>query len=143
MVLPELHANGFLPPGVHLADLDELWDRFGQISERREELFGRLQTFVDLARSVRARRMFVGGSYVTAKPAPGDVDVVIWVDEMFLDLVDRGDEQALTLELMFLTREPKEAFAVFDEEGWNAWIAFFSKVRGRRNLRKGLVEVIL
>ncbi|MFQ5855534.1 MAG: hypothetical protein ACE5LU_07835 [Anaerolineae bacterium] len=143
MALPELQENGFLPVGLHLADLDEIRERFGQTSERRQALFGRLQTFVGLARQVGALRMFVGGSFTTAKPDPRDVDVVIWVGDTFLHLLDRENEEALTLELMFLTREPKEAFAVFDEEGWNAWIEFFSKVRGRRNLRKALVEVQL
>lgn len=143
MALPELMKNGFLPPGLHLAELDEIWERFGKGSEQRQTLFRRLQLFVDLARHVGAVRMFIGGSYVTAELYPKDVDVVIWVGDTFLDLLDKGDEYALTLELMFLTREPQEAFAVFDELGWNAWIEFFSKVRGRRNLRKGLVEVQL
>jgi hypothetical protein len=33
--------------------------------------------------------------------------------------------------------------AVFDESGWNGWIEFFSLVRGREDLQKGLVEVKL
>ena len=49
----------------------------------------------------------VAGSYVTAKTDPRDVDVVIWVGERFLELLELGDKQALDLELMFLTREPK------------------------------------
>jgi len=143
MALPELLENGLLPPGLHLADLEEIWERFGKGSERRQMLFRRLQFFVELAQHVGASRMFIGGSYVTAKPDPADVDVVIWVGDTFLRLLDEGDQEALTLELVFLTREPKEAFAVFDEMGWNAWGKFFSKVRGRRDLRKGLVEVKL
>jgi len=99
--------------------------------------------FVDAARHVEAVRMFVAGSYVTAKADPRDVDVVIWVGERFLELLELGDKQALDLELMFLTREPKEAFAVFDEDGWNAWLDFFSSVRYREEERKGVVEVRL
>lgn len=106
-------------------------------------LFNRLQTFVTLARYVEALRMFVNGSYVTAKTNPEDVDVVIWVGEKFLQLLEQGDELALNLELMFLTREPKEAFAVFDEEGWTAWLNFFSSIRNREGEWKGLVEVQL
>jgi len=87
--------------------------------------------------------MFVAGSYVTAKANPGDVDIVIWVGERFLELLELGDEQALNLELMFLTREPKEAFAVFDEEGWNVWLDFFSSIRNREGEWRGLVEVSL
>jgi hypothetical protein len=41
---------------------------------------------------------------------------------------------------LYLTREPKEAFAVFDEDGWNAWLDFFSSIRNREDERKGLVD---
>ena len=143
MPIPTLQENGFLPPGLYLADLDEIWERFGRTSERRRMLFDRLRMFVDAARHVEAVRMFVAGSYVTAKADPRDVDVVIWVGERFLELLELGDKQALDLELMFLTREPKEAFAVFDEDGWNAWLDFFSSVRYREEERKGVVEVRL
>jgi len=141
--IPPLQKNGFLPPGLHSADLDEIRERFGRTSERRRMLSNRLQIFVDTARYVEARRVFVAGSDVTAKMNPRDVDVVIWVGERFLELLDPGDEQALNLELMFLTREPKEAFAVFDEDGWSAWLNFFSLIRSREGEWRGLVEVIL
>ena len=143
MPIPKLQDNGFLPPGLYIADLNEIRERFGQTSERRRMLFGRLRTFVELARYVEALRMFVDGSFVTAKTEPGDVDVVIWVGEKFLELLEQEDEKALNVELMFLTREPKEAFAVFDEYGWNFWLDFFSSVRNREDERKGLVEVCL
>lgn len=143
MPIPALQENGFLPPGLHPADLDEIWERFGRTSEQRRGLFKRLQVFVDAARYVKALRMFIARSYVTAKANPGDVDIVIWVGERFLELLELGDEQALNLELMFLTREPKEAFAVFDEEGWNVWLDFFSSIRNREGEWRGLVEVSL
>ena len=81
MSIPALQDNGFLPPGLYLADLDEIWERFGRTTERRRVLFSRLQMFVNAARQVESLRMFVGGSYVTAKAIPGDVDVVIWVGD--------------------------------------------------------------
>ena len=143
MPIPALQENGFLPPGLYLADIDEIWERFGRTSEQRRMLFNRLQMFVDAARRVEALRMFIAGSYVTAKTNPRDVDVVIWVGERFLELLELGDRHALDLELMFLTREPKEAFAVFDEDGWNAWLDFFSSIRYREEERKGIVEVEL
>jgi hypothetical protein len=40
-------------------------------------------------------------------------------------------------------RTVKEAFAVFDEEGWNEWLDFFSSIRNREGAYKGLVEVKL
>lgn len=106
-------------------------------------LFDRLQMFVGVARHVEALRMFIAGSYVTAKENPRDVDVVIWVGERFLELLEQEDRQSLDMELMFLTREPQEAFAVFDEEGWAVWLDFFSSIRNRQEERRGLVEVKL
>jgi len=64
MPIPTLQENGFLPPGLYLADLEEIWERFGRTSERRQMLFSRLRTFVELAIHVEALRMFVDGSYL-------------------------------------------------------------------------------
>lgn len=143
MSIPCLNKNGFLPVGLHLATLAELAERFGESTAIRRALLERFLSFVELARHVGARRMFVAGSFVTDSPEPGDVDIVIWLSDQFHELVDAGDDKALGLELRLLTREPKEAFGVFDEEGWQAWVDFFSLVRGRNDLRRGLVEVIL
>jgi hypothetical protein len=87
--------------------------------------------------------MFVNGSYVTAKPEPGDVDVVIWVGEKYQRLLEEKDDLALDLEAMFSIGEPEEAFAVYDDERWNAWVDFFSLIRNRPGEKKGLVEVKL
>ena len=143
MAIPTLQENGYLPPGLHLASLNEIWERFGRTSSRRDMLFQRLQGFVKLAQHVEALRMFVNGSYVTAKTDPGDVDVVIWVGEEFSQLLEQEDELALNLKCIFLTREPEEAFAAYDEGDWNRWFDFFSSIGEREGERKGLVEVKL
>jgi hypothetical protein len=141
--IPELNDEGLLPPGLHLVTLEEVESRFGKEPQVRSTLYQRLVEFVGLARYVEAHRLFIGGSFVTTKQEPGDIDIVIWLGESFLELLEAGDEKALDLELRFLTRIPKEAFAVFDEEGWQSWIEFFSLLRSRRDSRKGLLEVKL
>jgi len=141
--IPPLDEHGFLPAGLHLASLEQIEAQFGVITEVRRDLYRRLAEYVDLARHVGAHRIFIGGSFVSSKPEPGDVDIVIWVGGNFTGLLDALDEKALDLELRFLTRTPQEAFAAFDEEGWLDWVEFFSLVRGRRDLRKGLLEVKL
>jgi hypothetical protein len=35
MSLPDMLANGFLPPGVHAARLDDILERFGAVTPRR------------------------------------------------------------------------------------------------------------
>jgi len=84
VVLPELNADGELPPGVHIADWAEFESRFGVSSPRRLWLSGRLQAIMRLAtESGQLRRVFVWGSFVTAKPAPRDLDILLIVGEDF------------------------------------------------------------
>lgn len=75
--LPSLDASGALPPGLYRPTWDTFRERFGT-NPRREALLGQLQAAMpDLARA-GIRDVIVGGSLVTAKPEPGDVDVA-WV----------------------------------------------------------------
>jgi len=143
MAIPPLQDDGHLPPGLYLADMNEIEDCFGKSTPRRQELFERLRTFVELARHCGALRVFVNGSFVTAKPEPGDVDVVIWMSEKYFELLEQADKDAVLLEEMFDKREPKEAFLADAEWKWNGWVEFFSRVRGELSKRKGLVEVKL
>jgi hypothetical protein len=143
MPIPPLQYDGFLPPGLHLAEVDEIEDHFGKSTSRRKDLFVHLRLFVEVARYCGALRMFVNGSFVTAKAEPEDVDVVIWISGKYYELIGQEDKEAMRLEEMFVRREPKEAFLVDKAEEWNGWIEFFSRVRGHLGKRKGLAEVKL
>lgn len=99
--------------------------------------------FMDLARHCGAIKMLIDGSFVTAKPEPGDVDVVIRLGQAHEDLIVKQDAKALELERIFESREPKEAFAAYYEDRWEDWVKFFAKVKGNTTLRKGLVEIKL
>ena len=83
-VLPEFNSEGDLPSGVHLAAWQEFHSRFGLATPRRVWLFGRLRALVELATSTgKLRRIFVWGSFVTIKPAPRDLDILLIMDEDF------------------------------------------------------------
>jgi hypothetical protein len=49
-MIPPFDDNGYLPPGVYRATLDEIVARFGQESEMREAQAESLQWLVDLAK---------------------------------------------------------------------------------------------
>lgn len=84
MPLPEFVPSGDLPPGVHRATLDEVVQRFGVGSEQRAACTRRLAHIHQLAHQTGHLRQFiVFGSYVTAKPNPNDVDVVLVMDDAF------------------------------------------------------------
>ena len=83
-MLPQLNANGELPPGVHLADWQEFEVRFCGSSARRIWLTSQLRTLLELAASSgKLRRAFIWGSFVTSKAAPRDLDVLLIMDDDF------------------------------------------------------------
>jgi hypothetical protein len=103
----------------------------------------RLRRWIELSRSVAAIRLFVDGSFVTAKPEPQDVDAVVWLAPDFVHRLTRGDVEAVELEAMLLTRQPEEIFAAEDHRDWDDWLEFFSRTREQGGRRKGVVEVQL
>jgi hypothetical protein len=106
-------------------------------------LMARLAEWLTLARSVGARRMLLDGSFVTAKPEPGDVDAACWLPNDFEDQNRAGKPEAARLFEMLDTRYPEEIFGVLSPERWEAWVEFFSQTREPDGRRKGLVELTL
>jgi len=72
-VLPELTRDGLLPPGQHTAMWSELRERFGFNTRRRGILGGIRQAAAALSRG-GCRRLWIDGSFVTAKTYPADWD---------------------------------------------------------------------
>ena len=84
MPLPDFNANGDLPPAVHRAAWTEVMGRFGGGAGQRDVCTQRLAHIYELARRTGCLQRFVMfGSYVTAKPNPNDVDVILIMDDAF------------------------------------------------------------
>jgi hypothetical protein len=80
MPIPPLDPDGLLPVGVHDCTLAEIKQCFGafQRSDRRPQLFGKLESFLGEARnSGLIVSVIVDGSFVTAKSEPNDVDLIL------------------------------------------------------------------
>jgi hypothetical protein len=141
--IPAFRPDGYLPAGLHLATEEEVATRLGAASVRRRALMERVTEWVVLARTVRARRFLLDGSFVTAKDAPEDVDAVCWLPDDFEEQYLSGAMAAVRLYRMLVTRQPAELFGVFGQQRWDEWVAFFSETRELDGREKGLVEVIL
>jgi hypothetical protein len=87
LTLPPFESAGLLPAGVHPAAWPLFVDRFGTSIRRREQL-ARLETALRLLRDAGCARVFVGGSFVTAKSEPNDIDVAWDVDGVDADVLD-------------------------------------------------------
>ncbi|NLX98451.1 MAG: hypothetical protein GXY83_20010 [Rhodopirellula sp.] len=82
-MIPDFNDQGYLPPGVHLASLDEIESRFGRQSEIRQVQMESLRWLVESARKAGVLRIIVNGSFVTDIYEPNDVDCVLLIDSEY------------------------------------------------------------
>lgn len=84
MPLPGFNQKGDLAGGVHPATMDEVVARFGSGTVQREAVTRRLLRIYELAKgSGKLERLLIFGSYVTTKPEPNDVDIILVMSDDF------------------------------------------------------------
>ena len=84
MPLPNLNHEGELPEGIHPATIDEVIAQFGSGTEQRIIVTEHLKRIYQLAKATgHLQQLLIFGSYITAKPKPNDIDVVIIFDDNF------------------------------------------------------------
>lgn len=80
MPIPNLNEHGLLPLGIHDCSVEEMGTRFGsfQSTDRRPRLYRQLRAFLEEVRSTNlVTAVIVNGSFVTSKPDPGDIDLIL------------------------------------------------------------------
>lgn len=92
MPVPPLNEHGLLPAGAHVCTPDEMKASFVdafETSSTRHALFGGwLNLRNALRRFVPVTEIWVDGSFVTDKPDPGDIDVLIVFDGVAFDCLE-------------------------------------------------------
>jgi len=84
MALPDFDQAGDLPPGVYRGTMSEVVKRFGALQDQRGRCTQHLLHIYALAQATEhLRRFIIFGSYVTSKPDPKDVDVILVMDDGF------------------------------------------------------------
>jgi hypothetical protein len=77
-----------LPPGVHNMSLEEVGALFGsfQQNDQRPRLCAKLEELVLEAKAVGfVRFLIINGNFVTSKPIPGNIGLIIVVEPGILD----------------------------------------------------------
>src|SRR5215831_785328 len=96
MALPEFNDEGDLPEGLHRATLPEVLARFGPGTEARQQATAVLQRIHQLVTATgKLQRFVIFGSYITAKPEPRDVDVVLVMKDDFSMAICNEQTRAL------------------------------------------------
>ena len=148
MPIPALNADGLLPAGLFDCTLPELRARFGVFlgSDHRARLFARLE---ELALVMRSSGLFealiIDGSFVTAKAAPNDIDLMAVLKsghdfERDLPMSEYGLVSRALLRRRFgfdvVVAEPGSPL-------YRTYVEFFSRVREVPEARKGLLRLRL
>jgi len=155
-----LNEHGHLPVGIYDCTFSELVTVFGQNqwiedseSETRREVLcrqrkyplrppGRLSGAAPRCRF--AGPCLVDGSFVTGKPDPGDIDliVVLPADHDFTQELSPRDYNLLSKKRLRASGFPFDVFVVANGDSVYLWaLDWFQKVRGRDERRKGLLRV--
>jgi len=133
-MIPPFNDNGYLPPGIHKASLDEIAERFGWQSEVRRAQMESLRWLMDMVKRLSTRRLVLNGSFVTDEVEPNDVDCVLLFDSDSLQDADADTE--LRAGLPFLEID------VVDQDNFNFLVGIVF-VSDRDRVPKGMIEVIL
>jgi hypothetical protein len=133
-MIPDFNDVGYLPPGVHVATLEEIAARFGRASEIRRAQMDSMRWLVELARKAGAVRIILNGSFVTDAFEPNDVDCALLLSSDFpLDVAAAAE---LTEGLPFVDLHMTEAkeFGIMVEHLYAS---------DRDAIPKGVIEVVL
>ena len=79
--LPKFDARGVLPPGLHQTRIDEFRRKLGFSPERTDMIERGLEPVLNELKAQRVRQVFVGGSFVTEKSVPEDIDIYVTVPD--------------------------------------------------------------
>lgn len=145
-MIPTLDQDGNLPPGRHSTTWDDFVKRFGTTPHRRRLLAGMKQMLHSL-KQAGCSRVFIDGSFVTAKVDPQDYDGC-W-DGMGVDLANlrRTDPVLLDFSNKRLLQKLKYGGEMFPADMLElgsgvVFLEFFERDKYTGN-PKGLVEIDL
>ena len=148
MPIPPLDKHGFLPGGVHDCTTEELKGVFGsfQTTDRRPQLFNHLVAFLAEAKSTGiVLSVLVDGSFVTAKPDPNDIDLILVVarDHDFATELSPGEYAVLSKRRVHRRHGFDLLVARADSEEHRRYVSFFQQIRFEPGRAKGILRLRL
>ena len=95
-MIPQLTTTGYVPAGRYLCDLEEIEKRFVdsyQNSSTRAGIWDEFQQFLgELQRIIPVCAIWIGGSFISEKNNPADIDLLLIVDSNKLEHLQLSDE---------------------------------------------------
>ena len=147
-MIPALDEGGLLPEGIHDGTLAEAEAHFGKFqgSDRRVQLW---RGFVEFLREAKTsglvEMVLLDGSFVTAKPTPNDIDLVVVVFTAHDFGADLPPHQYNVLAQQRVRRRFGCDIVVVRNgtDDLTQAVEFFTQVRQQPGRRKGLLRLKL
>lgn len=148
MPIPALNTDGFLPPWVYDCTVAEVRECFGRFqgSDHRSRLFERLEElFLAMQRSGLFEALLVDGSFVTAKSAPDDIDLVAVLrpEHNFEHDLPMSEYALLSRAILRRRFGFDVVIAERDSNLYKTYVEFFSGVRDNPDVKKGILRLSL
>lgn len=141
-MIPEFDENWLLPPGIHWATWDEIWERFGYTPHRKQLLSGLKKALIAL-KEVGCHFVYIDGSFVTNKLIPNDFDACWDADGVDINELKRTEPILLQFTNGRAAQKSKfmgELFLIDNND--LAFLEFFQTDR-ETGKRKGIVGLNL
>jgi len=148
VAIPDLNAQGLLPPGLYDCTLEEVRDKFGRFkgTERRQSLFEKLSAFIhEATQTGMVKSIIIDGSFVTGKDSPADIDLVL---EM--QLAHNPGTDLRPFEYNVLSKRVVKRLYGFDlflagseSKALAEWVEYFHQVKEQPGIRKGILRMNL
>ena len=118
--------EGLLVPGTHVVSVDEFLKTFCSDSERkighyqeaaRSDFYKPFSDIVEWAKEAGARSIIVGGSFISQKECPSDMDIVILFarSDQISKSNERYDANGVTLDVQLLAEDQDTIVAAYLE----------------------------
>jgi hypothetical protein len=152
MPIPPFNEDGLLPVGLHDCTFRDLDDRFGRdqwvgnrLSSQRSKLFSLFQDYLSkLRKELEVAEVIIDGSFVTAKPDPNDIDLIVVMAEKH----DFGQElRPFEYNLLSARRvQQSHKFDLrvvpFGGQAYHEAVEFFSRVKDYPRVLKVLLRIV-
>lgn len=142
--LPVFDGNGHIP-AMHQCSVGSFLRRFGTGNDTRTTLAADLKKLLCICQETGTRRVMVGGSFISSKKLPNDVDIAILVDKDFNQNA-RDSPNSPHQELLALSKSNDSSLQLFLEQsevGWWEWFRIFGRSKSGTTGYIGVIEVVL
>ena len=133
-MIPEFDSRGFLPFGLHLCTVGEFIERFTK-GKDRNDFINPIKNIINYAANLRADSILFGGSFVSDKSNPHDIDcVILFRNELQIPPVrDRLEVGSTRVDVFFASKDNPNI------------VGSFLKLFGHNGFKEqvGVIEIVL